>query len=251
MGAVDAVVVISHNAGAETAYAAAAYTMGMDAGLRVIPIVRRGGGLVGAIETVDKERSHTYSVSYTAALLILARLADALGAEAYAPETLDRVPDAVQVAIDDAAPTSIPQPERALVLVGEGPAAVTAREGALKVREAARLLAEGHDVEYLLHGSAVPLDGRDHLIALAPPDGDGLTAAVAAAARAQGIRVTNLTDGSGLPPILAQIPPTVRLQRLALRFALERGTDPDVAIEGAWAAEELWAIGSPGGAAGS
>jgi glucosamine--fructose-6-phosphate aminotransferase (isomerizing) len=99
MGAVDAVVVISHNAGAETAYAAAAYTMGMDAGLRVIPIVRRGGGLVGAIETVDKERSHTYSVSYTAALLILAWLADALGAEATRRTARPRA-RRVQVAID-------------------------------------------------------------------------------------------------------------------------------------------------------
>ena len=251
MGAVDAVVVISHNAGAETAYASAAYTMGMDAGLRVIPIVRRGGGLVGAIETVDKERSHTYTVSYTAALLILARLAHALGAEAYGPETLEGLPDAVQVALDDPAPPTIPVPQRALVLFGEGPAAVTAREGALKVREAARMLAEGYDVEYLLHGSAVPLDGRDHLVALTPPDGDGLTAAVATAARAHGISVTDLDDGSGLPPILAQIPLTVRLQRLALRFALERGTDPDVVIEGAWAADALWVIGARGGPAGS
>lgn len=249
MGAVDAVVLISHNAGAETAYAAAAYTMGMDAGLRVIPIVRRGGGLVGAIETVDKERSHTYTVSYTAALLILARLAHALGAEAYAPDTLERLPDAVQAAIADPATGSIPQPQRALVLFGEGPAAVTAREGALKVREAARVLAEGYDVEQLLHGSAVPLDGRDHLIALAPPDGDGLMAAVAAAARAQDIPVTDVLDGSGLPPILAQIPLTVRLQRLALGYALERGMDPDLVIEGAWGAEDLWAIGAPGGPA--
>jgi len=246
MGAVDAVLVISHNAGAETSYAAAAYTMGMDAGLRVIPIVRKGGGLVSAIETVDKERSHTYTVSYTSALLILARLAHALGAEAYAPEALERLPDAVQAALEDPTPGSIPQPERALVLFGEGPAGVTAREGALKVREAARVLAEGYDVEYLLHGSAVPLDGRDHLVSLAPPDGDGLSAAVASAARAEGVTVTDLTDAADLPPVLAQVPLTVRLQRLALRLALERGTDPDVVIERAWAAEGLWAIGAPG-----
>src|SRR3712207_7174955 len=37
---------------------------------------------------------------------------------------------------------------------------VTAREGALKLREAARRLAEGFDAEYLLHGSAVPLDRK-------------------------------------------------------------------------------------------
>jgi glutamine---fructose-6-phosphate transaminase (isomerizing) len=38
---------------------------------------------------------------------------------------------------------------------------------------------------------------------------------------------------------------TVRLQLLALRFALERGQNPDLVITGAWAADDLWAIGSP------
>ncbi len=50
-----------------------------------------------------------------------------------------------------------------------------------------------------------------------------------------------------LPPVVGHFPLTVRLQLLALRFALERGTDPDVAIERAWAADELWTIGAPGG----
>jgi len=63
----DAVIIISHNAGAETAYAAAAYTMAMDAGLRVIAGHQAGGRLLEALETVDKEASHTYTVSYTAA----------------------------------------------------------------------------------------------------------------------------------------------------------------------------------------
>ena len=48
-------------------------------------------------------------------------------------------------------------PERLLVLAGAGPAAVTAREGALKLREGAQLPAEGYEAEYLLHGTAVPL----------------------------------------------------------------------------------------------
>ena len=245
--AADAVIVISHNAGAETAYAAAAYTMGMDAGLRVITITRRGGGLIEALETVEQERSHTYTVSYTSVLVLIARLAHTLGAEAYAPDVLERVPDAVQAAIDDPGTRTIPQPERALVLFGEGPAGVTAREGALKVREAARMIAEGYDVEYLLHGSAVPLDGRDHLVGLSPPDADGLTAAVAAAARTEGIPVTPLTALADPPPPLAQIPLAVGVQGLPLRFALERGTNPDVVIERAWAAEDLWSIGAPAG----
>lgn len=241
----DAVVIVSHNAGAETAYAAAAYTMGMSAGLRLIAITRKGGRLVEAIETVEQEASQTYSVSYTAALLVLARLAGELGADTCAPDVLARIPEAVRAAIADHGTDSIPRPERLLVLYGEGPAGITAREGALKVREAARFPAEGYDVEYLLHGSAVPLGPSDHLVAIVPPDTDGLVAAVGRAAEAEGIAVTRVHEPADLPPVVAQISLTVRLQLLALRFALERGTDPDRVIEGAWAADELWSLGAP------
>ncbi len=242
----DAMILISHNAGAETAYATAAYTIGMSAGMRLIPITRRGGGLVEGLETVERERSHTYTVSYTSALIVLARLAGALGAQTCAPDVLARVPDAVSAAIEDPGIQDIVQPERLLLIFGEGPGSVTAREGALKVREASRFLAEGYDVEYLLHGSAVPLTRADHLVALAPPDTDGFVDAVGRAAEAEGIAVTRLLETSDLPPVLAQIPLTVRLQMLALRFATERRQDPDVVIAGAWADEALWSIGSPG-----
>ncbi|MFB3739221.1 MAG: SIS domain-containing protein [Candidatus Velamenicoccus archaeovorus] len=241
----DGVLVISHNAGAETAYALAAYAQARDAGLRVVAITRQGGGLPNALETVPKERSQTYTVSYTAALLLLARLAHELGAPDFGPEVVDRVPGAVRAAIEAPGTGSIAEPRRTLLLVGEGPASVTAREGALKLREGSRLLAEGYDVEYLLHGSAVPLDGDDHLLALSPPDTDGLVGAVASAAEAEGVRVTHLAEPADLPPILAQIPLTVRLQLLALRLAAERGEDPDMVITGAWADDRLWALGAP------
>ena len=242
----DGVILISHNAGAETAFAGASWTTATRAGVPVVPITRRGGSLPDAIETVKKEISHTYTASYTAALLQLARLAHGLGANAYAPDVLERVPAAVRAAIDDPATDRIPQAERLLVLTGEGPASVTAREGALKVREAARLPAEGYDVEYLLHGHAVPLNASDRLLTLLPPDTQGLTAGVEVAARAAGIPVTRVEEPVDLPSPLEQIPLTVRLQILALRYALERGQDPDVAIQGPWDDPGLWAIGSPG-----
>jgi glucosamine--fructose-6-phosphate aminotransferase (isomerizing) len=241
----DGVILISHNAGSETAFAGASWTMATRAGLPVVPITRRGGSLPDAIETVEKETSHTYTASYTAALVQLARLAHELGAEAYSAGALERVPPAVRAAIDDPRTEAIAQPERLLVLTGEGPAGVTAREGALKVREAARFPAEGYDVEYLLHGHAVPLDASDHLVTLAPPDTQGLTAGVEDAARAVGIPVTRIEEPADLPSPLEQIPLTIRLQLLALRYALERGQNPDVAIEGPWDDPELWAIGSP------
>jgi len=241
----DGVILISHNAGTETAFAGAVWTMATRARLPLVPITRRGGTMRDSIETVEKETSHTYTASYTAALVQLARLAHELGAAAFTSEVLGRVPDAVRAAIDEPGTERIAQPERLLVLTGEGPASVSAREGALKVREASRFPAEGYDVEYLLHGHAVPLNASDHLVTLVPPDTQGLTAGVEDAARAAGIPVTRVEERAGLPPPLEQIPLTVRLQILALRFALERGQNPDVAIEGPWDDPDLWAIGSP------
>src|SRR5207247_5049466 len=122
-----------------------------------------------------------------------------------------------------------------------------AREGALKLREASRFPAEGYDVEYLLHGSAVPLTADDHLVSLSPPDANGLVEGVAKAAEAEGIGVTRVIEPADLPPVLAQIPLVSRFQLLALRFAIERGENPDLVIERAWAGDELWAIGSAKG----
>ena len=49
----DGVIVISHNAGAETAFAGASWTMASRAGLPVVPITRRGGSLPDEIVTVE------------------------------------------------------------------------------------------------------------------------------------------------------------------------------------------------------
>jgi glutamine---fructose-6-phosphate transaminase (isomerizing) len=243
VGSQDAVIVITHTA--ETAYAIAARGLAYNAGLDVITITRPGSGLPGVIETVDKETSETYTVSYTASLLALAMLAGEIGAESMTHEQLSVIPGFVRNAIESTGVDAIPTPSRILVIAGSGPASVTAREGALKVREAARFLAEGYDAEYLLHGSAVPLTAQDHILALTTPDTDGFVEALATAGGAEGIPVTRLAEPAPLPPPLAQIPLTARLQMLALRIAMERGQDPDVVITGAWANPELWGVGSP------
>ena len=126
-------------------------------------------------------------------------------------------------------------PARLLVLVGAGPCAVTAAEGALKLREGARLPAEGYSAELLLHGSAVPLDERDALVLVGSElDPDGIVALVGEAARREGIAVHRLATREGLDPLLSQLPLTVLVQRLALRLATERGCDADTVITGAW-----------------
>jgi glutamine---fructose-6-phosphate transaminase (isomerizing) len=124
------------------------------------------------------------------------------------------------------------------VLAGAGPSAVTAREGALKLREAARLAAEGYDAEYLLHGSAVPLDERDALV-LVGRDEDALLREMAKAAEAEGIGVGRVAEADG-DELLSQIPLTVRLQLLALRRAEQGGHNPDTVITGAWSRDSLW-----------
>jgi glucosamine--fructose-6-phosphate aminotransferase (isomerizing) len=137
-------------------------------------------------------------------------------------------------------------PARSLAIVGCGPWGITAREGALKLREGARMLAEGYDTELFLHGSAVPFTAADGVLLLEPgADPDGLTAAVGAAAAAEGIPVAALAaPAGGLSPVLAQFPMTVRVQLLAERFAALRGSDPDTVITGHWAEPEMWRLGS-------
>jgi len=243
VGPDDAIVVITHTG--ETAYALAARALATTAGLDVVTITRRGAPFPRSIETCAKEAAETYTVSYTTALVALAMIAREMGADSIDDESLALIPGAVRNAIDAPGIESIRAPERGLVIAGAGPAAYTAREGALKLREGARVLAEGMDIEYLLHGNAVPLTGRDALVTLTTPDTDGFVEAVARAAEAEGIPVSRVGEPAPLPMLLAQIPLTVRLQLLALRLATERGQDPDTVITGAWADERLWQIGRP------
>ena len=238
----DALLVISHTT--STAFARRVREDALAAGVRLVSITAEGKGWPEAIEAAPPERSDTYTASYLAALVVLARLTVALGGEGWSAEDLAALPGLVEGAGVEPLPAEAP-PARLTVLFGAGPAALTAREGALKLREASRVLAEGFESEYLLHGSAVPLTGDDHLIAI-DPDGDatGLTASLAEAAEREGIPVARLDPPPDLHPLLAQIPLTVRLQSLASRWADRCGLDPDTVILGAWADDQLWALGA-------
>ena len=239
----DGVVVISHTA--ETAFTRRCRLHALAAGARVVSITGQGAGWPEAIETVPRERSETYTVSYTAALVVLARLAAGLGANEIAAGDLQALPDRAAAAAEQGVPLD-GIPRRLLVVVGVGPAAVTAREGALKLREAARLPAEGYEAEYLLHGSAVPLGPDDALVLLQPAgDPDGLLPAIGSAARVDGVSIAAISEPDGLTAVLAQIPLTVRLQTLASRWADQRGQNPDTVITSSWAQSSLWRIGGP------
>ena len=243
----DALLVLSHTG--ETAYAARARADALAVGVPVVSVTGVGRGWPEAIETVAPDESHTYTVSYTATLAVLARLAHELGAADGSPGQVAQAAAAVRRVCADPGTEEVAVPARSLAIAGCGPWGITAREGALKIREGARMLAEGFDTDRLLHGGAVPLTAADGLVLLEPAaDPDGLTAALGSAARAEGVPVSVLAaaDGDRLPPLLAQIPMTVRLQLLAERLARLRCQNPDVAIVGAWDEPALWRMGAPG-----
>jgi glucosamine--fructose-6-phosphate aminotransferase (isomerizing) len=191
------------------------------AGVACVRIGARGTG--ADLETVERESSSAYTASHLGALLRLAQLARALGADL---GELEAVPEVVAAALNEPGPGVAP-PARLLELTGAGPNQWTAAEGALKVREAARVAAEGLAVEQLLHGPAVALGSDDALVCL---DGGGPLADrledVAGLAEAGGVRVHRVTAPELGEP-LSVFPLTVTVQRIALECAETLGTDPD------------------------
>lgn len=240
----DGVIVVSHTA--KTAFAAAARQRALDAGASVVSIAGEGSEWPEAFETVAQERSETYTVSYTTALLTLVRLAAELGDVGSLEGEVSRVTRRVRELITGGHAVALPGSSRLLALAGAGPSAITAREGALKVREASRTLAEGFEAEYLLHGSAVPLGEGDALLLLQPRlDPDGLAVALGEAAAAEGVFVATVDEPPLEHRVLDQIPLTVQLQLLAAELAERNGTDPDRVITGAWGDDKLWVSGRP------
>jgi len=242
----DALCVISHTS--ETAYAARARAEALAAGVPLVTITGLGRGWPEAIGTVPPDESHTYTVSYTSTLAVLARLAHGLGWPDGSAEQLARTAGQVRRACADPGTEVVAMPARSLAIVGCGPWGITAREGALKIREGARVLAEGFDTDRLLHGGCVPYTAADGLVLLEPgADPDGLTGAVGDAARQERLQVAVLEapPDAGLPPLLAQIPMIVRLQLLAETFARLRHQNPDVALTGAWNEPAIWDMGAP------
>ena len=190
----------------------------------VASVTISGRGAPGAdIETVEQERSAAFTASHLGALMRLAQLAEALGADL---GKLEGVPDAVASVLDGPS-IGVAPPERLLEFTGAGPNQWTAAEGALKVRETSYVATEGLSVEQLLHGPSVALRTGDALVCL---DGGGpgaeRLAAVAGAAEACGVRVHSIAE-RGLGEPLSVFPLTVHVQRIALELAEALGTNPD------------------------
>ena len=176
------------------------------------------------VTTSERESSSAYTASHLGALARLAALATALGAEL---GDFSAVPDAVAEALDGEG-ARVEPPDRLLEFTGVGANQWTAAEGALKVRETARVATEGLSAEQLLHGPLVALGERDALVVL---DGGGPAAErlddVARLAEHDGARVHRISSPDLGEP-LSVFPLTVAVQRIALEAAEALGTDPDV-----------------------
>jgi glucosamine--fructose-6-phosphate aminotransferase (isomerizing) len=217
--AADGVIVLSHTA--HTGYSVQVLERARAAGAEVVHISGIGNG--GDVETVPPETSYAYTASHTGALLRIAQIAEALG---FGLGDLGAVPDAVAGVLAQPGPL-IDVPQRLVELIGAGPNAWTAQEGALKIREASYVAADGLGSEQFFHGPSVALDAQDTLVVL---DGGGpaanRTEAIAHAIEATGARVVRFAERS-LPEPLSVFPLTVVVQRIALELSEARGVSPD------------------------
>ena len=175
----------------------------------------------------------------TAAFAAFAMTAEALGEVNWSREELVRLPVAIRECLGDTDPVQrladdLDGDEDAL-LVARGFLYGAAQEGALKLKEAARMNAEAYSVADLLHGPLAAVVPDLPVIAFSshgPVQPDVLS--VQQELRNRGARVFEISDRStadvALPPLpepLSAITAVVRAQQLAHRLAIRRCLDPD------------------------
>jgi glucosamine--fructose-6-phosphate aminotransferase (isomerizing) len=178
--------------------------------------------------------------TFTAQLVALALVAEALGEVPWNAADWERMPDAVATVLENAALA-----ERAaarldgadeLVALGRGYLMPVALEAALKLREAAQVRAEGWSAADFRHGPVTVAGGRLPILAVSAA---GPAAAdveeLASELESGGAPVLRLADDpradlpypGELPEPLRAVPAAVRAQQLALALARRRGIDPD------------------------
>ncbi|HXN04849.1 MAG TPA: SIS domain-containing protein [Candidatus Acidoferrum sp.] len=211
-----------------------------------VAITGEGSSLTGpgVVYTVAQERSPVHAASHTGAMIRLAQLAVALGSPPWKAE-LGRMPGAIGTAVK-LGPLVVEALDRlnfshVVHFVGGGPAYATALEGALKLREASYLSAEGHELESVLHGPLISLNAEDSVVLIAQPGptlerteevvaalheiGTPTLAVGPAAARLTAAEIRLETPA--IDELLAPIVNVVPLQLLALEVSRRVGVDAD------------------------
>jgi glutamine---fructose-6-phosphate transaminase (isomerizing) len=186
--------------------------------------------LVLPLEAGD-EVSVPASKTYTASLVALALISQALDPDEAFASALNRVPAAMRTAlategeVSELAPALISP--RAIVL-GRGFNFSTAEEVALKLSETSYVLARAWSVADFEHGPIAVVEAGLPVVIV---DGGGLVASdldsIRARLEAKGCQVLLLADHSGLPEELTPISLAVTGQLLAHHVAVARGFDPD------------------------
>ncbi len=186
------------------------------------------------------ERAIPATKTFTAQLAAFALIAEAWGTPAWTAQDWAQVAPAVDRVLADRGP-AVRAAEAvgdagAMVCVGRGYLTAVALEAALKLREAAGLMAEGWSAADFRHGPiAAARQGLPVLAISARGPAAGDVHELSDRLGREGAVVLELSDREhaalSLPAApaepLAAIPAAVRAQQLALAVALRRGADPD------------------------
>ena len=162
------------------------------------------------VVTPEIEESYCHTASYTAVVAALAALRG---------EDVGGLPAAVERVLEDE-PLEVFEAERVAV-VGAGRDWPTAQEAVLKLREGARLAAEAHQTEQILHGYFAAIDETVRVFVL---EGEGRAAERAAdVVKALG----EIGAETTLVPTEHPVVDIVRFQLLTLAIAEKTGVNPD------------------------
>ena len=163
------------------------------------------------VATPEIEQSYCHTASYTCAVA---------AGRALRGEDVSWLADAVERELS-AEPLPVSDHER-MVVAGAGRDLPTALEAVLKLREGARVAAEAHHTEQLLHGHLAAIDSSVRCFVL---EGEGRAAERAAdVVRALGEIGCDVT----LLPTTHPVVDIVRFQLLTADLAEARGIDPDL-----------------------
>jgi glutamine---fructose-6-phosphate transaminase (isomerizing) len=229
---------ISHDGGTRAtrlALEAARKAGAVTAVITAHPAASVPGAADHVVVTPLADRSWCHTVAYVSAIVAGAGIAGGSASSTRLADAIDAVV-ALRPRFVEAAGTI--HGGRRIVTAGLGADFVTARELALKIEEGARIPANAHRLETVLHGHLAGCDGESTAlvrVALDPRGGELAAergADLDAAAAVIGIPVVAIGDQLGLAPpesvAEALVVGAVTLQLLTLELAHAAGTNPDL-----------------------
>lgn len=177
--------------------------------------------------------------TFTATLVAIALVAEAIGSPPWRPAELGALPGLVEQELDDPGPVRRVGQELdgcdRLLVTARGPLLAAALETALKVRETCAIAAEGMSSADLRHGPIAAITEGHPVVAIAGDRSRADIDELAALLRRRGaaVHVMSADAGAavslppGVPETLLPVLAAVRGQQLAAAMAARRGRDPD------------------------